>query len=144
MTKVISILLILVTTKLFGQSEYAKYIVADSLKKTNKVKNHQGYEEINYLGVIKKTSGDTLYYVFAVFGKVTGGHGHSNIIYLNKKLKEIKSYDASVPEQLPYKLLNNILYFKYVDEKTNQKKVFKNKVGTTPPAIMCVGPENCL
>jgi len=137
---------ILLSTKLFGQSDFGKYIVADSLKKTHRVKNQYGYQEINYLGTIKKSTGDTLYFVFGVYSAVQAAiqiHGHSNIIYLNKKLKEIKSYDVGLPDQLPYKLNNNTLYFKYIDEKTNKKQIFKNKVGTTLPKIMCVSPTYC-
>jgi hypothetical protein len=144
MKKTLIILIILFTTKLFGQSNYAKYIVVDSLKKTQLVKSSDREEKINYLGVIKKTNGDTLYYIFTVFTKIKYGHGHSNIIYLNKKYNEVKNYDASIPEQLPYKLKDNTLYFKYVDEQTGKTQTFKNKVGTTPPTIMCIGPNNCL
>jgi hypothetical protein len=143
----ILLITILVITKLAAQNSYAKYIVADSLKKTHKVKNPHGYEEINYLGAIKKANGDTLYYVFSIYRGVQAAivmHGHSNIVYLNKKFKEVKSYEAGGQEELPYKLKDNTLYFKYIDEKTNKKAIFKNKVGTTPPAIMCVAPNNCL
>ena len=127
-------------------SKQKQKIVVDSLKKTHKIKNPHGYKEVNYLGTIKKSTGDTLYYVFGIYSAVQAAiqiHGHSNIIYLNKKLKEIKSYDVGLPDQLPYKLNNNTLYFKYIDEKTNKMKIFENKVGTTPPNIMCVGPDDC-
>jgi hypothetical protein len=144
MKKVIIVFTILFTVKLFGQSSYAKYIVVDSLKKVQVVNYKDREEKINYLGVIKKTNGDTLYYVFTVITRVKGGHGHANIIYLNKKYNEIKNYDASIPEQLPYKLKDNTLYFKYTDEQTGKTQTFKNKVGTTPPTIMCIGPDNCL
>ena len=140
------VVVIFCTTQLVGQSEYSKYIVVDSLKKTHKIKNPHGYEEINYLGTIKKSTGDTLYFVFGVYSAVKAAiqiHGHSNIIYLNKKFKEIKSYDVGLPDQLPYKLNNNTLYFKYLDATTNKKKIFKNKVGTSLPKLMCVGPDNC-
>lgn len=142
----ILILTILFAIKLVGQSEYSKYIVADSLKKAQLIKTKTGDEKINYLGVIKKTTGDTLYYIVTVFSRVKAAqvmHGHSNIIYIGKDLKEKKRYDIGLPEELPYKLDNNTLYFKYVDETTNKKKIFKNKVGTTLPKIMCVGPDNC-
>jgi hypothetical protein len=70
-------------------------------------------------------------------------HGHSNVIYLDKKLKEKKRYELGLPEELPYKLENNTLYFKYLDEKSNKKKIFKNNVGTELPEIICVEPTNC-
>lgn len=142
----ILIVIILFTCKLVGQSEYSKYIVADSLKKTQLVKTKTGDEKINYLGVIKKANGDTLYYIVTVFSRVKAArvmHGHSNIIYIGKDLKEKTRYDIGLPEELPYKLDNNTLYFKYLDDATNKKKIFKNKVGTSPPKIMCVGPDNC-
>lgn len=142
----ILIVTILFASKLVGQSEYSKYIVADSLKKTQLIKTKTGDEKTNYLGVIKKTNGDTLYYIVTVFSRVKAAqvmHGHSNIIYIGKDLKEKKRYDIGLPEELPYKLDNNTLYFKYTDETTNKKKIFKNKVGTTLPKIMCVGPDNC-
>lgn len=145
-TKILIILTILFTVRLLGQSEYSKYIVADSLKKTIYTKNKHGDSKINYLGTIKNSKGDTLYYVFTNFSRLQAAivmHGHSNIIYLNKKQKEVKSYDLGMPENLPYKLTNNTLYFKYVDEKTNKKQIFKNKVGTTLPTIMCWAPNMC-
>jgi hypothetical protein len=142
----ILIVTILLSSKLFGQSEYSKYIVVDSLKKTQIIKTKTGDEKINYLGVIKKTNGDTLYYIVTVFSRVKAAqvmHGHSNIIYIGKDFKEKKRYDIGLPEELPYKLDNNTLYFKYLEETTNKKKIFKNKVGTALPKIMCVGPDNC-
>ena len=113
----ILIVIILFTCKLVGQSEYSKYIVADSLKKTQLVKNKTGDKKINYLGVIKKANGDTLSYIVTVFSRVKAAvvmHGHSNIIYLNKKLKEIKNYDVGSPDHLPFKLKDNTLFFKYL------------------------------
>src|ERR1700749_1330518 len=128
--KIIISLTILLIGKMLGQSDYAKYIAADSLRKIHKVKNSHGYQEINYLGTINKPNNDTLYYVFGVYTAVQAAiqiHGHSNIIYLNKKLKEVKSYDVGMQESLPYKLIKNTLYFRYVDEKANKKQIFKNK-----------------
>ncbi len=69
--------------------------------------------------------------------------GREDELSFLKDLKEKKRYDIGLPEELPYKLGNNTLYFKYTDEATNKKKIFKNKVGTTLPKIMCVGPDNC-
>ena len=140
------ILVVCLSINLFGQNEYSKYIVVDSLRKVHKVKNPHGYEQINYLGPIKKSNGDTLYYVFGIFTGVQAAitiHGHSNIVYLNRKYKEVKSYDIGMPENLPYKLNNNTLYFKYVDETTKKKHIFKNKVGTILPKVMCVSPTSC-
>jgi hypothetical protein len=140
------VIFLISTIKVSGQSDYAKYIVADSLKKTHVVKNKYGDEKINYLGAIKKTNGDTLYYIVTVFSRVKAArvmHGHSNIIYLGRDFKEKKRYDVGLPEELPYKLKNNTLFFKYLDEESNKTKIFKNKVGTTLPKIMCVGPDLC-
>lgn len=146
-----SFLIILVGLSLslnaFGQSEYSRYIVADSLKKTHVVKHKDGGDAtINYLGVIKKSNGDTLYYVLTDFTRIQAAivmHGHSTVIFLNKNLKKVKSYELSLPEELPYKLISNTLYFKYNDKTTNKKQVFKNKIGTTIPKMICVSPDSC-
>src|ERR1700739_30335 len=137
MKYVLILILFIYTYVAHGQSHYAKYIVPDSLRKTHVIKHKDGgSDKINYLGVIEKLNGDTLYYVFTLFGTVQAAvvmHGHSNIIFLNKKRKEVKSYDIGMPDELPYKLVDNTLYFKYVDEKTNKKQIFKNKVGAKLP-----------
>jgi len=59
----------------------------------------------------------------------------------NKKL--FKQYGLGGPEELPFKFDKNILYFHYIDAVTKKKKLFLNKVGTAPPTIMCVEPDNC-
>jgi hypothetical protein len=146
MKTLILILFLSSTLIAFGQSNYSKYIVADSVGKTEFVKHKDGDEKITYLGVIKKQNSDTLYYVIITFRRVQAAivmHGHSDIIFLNRDYKEAKSYELGLPEELPYKLVNNVLYFKYVDEKTGKKAVFKNKIETVLPKMMCISPVEC-
>lgn len=145
-TPILILLTILFSCKLFGQSEYTKYIVADSLNKTCFVKFEGGDSKITYLGIIKNQKGDTLYYVFSDFTRIQAAiqmHGHSNIIFLNKKRAEVKKYDIGLPENLPFKLLNNVLYFKHIDENTKKKKTYKFVIGITLPKLICVDTNDC-
>lgn len=131
-SKILIILTILFAFRLIGQSEYSKYIVADSLKKTIYTKNKYGDSKINYLGTIKNSKGDTLYYVFTNFSRVQAAivmHGHSNIIYLNKKQKEVKSYDYRRAYRINYLTILFTL-------NTSTKRQIKNKYLKTKLALL--------
>jgi hypothetical protein len=137
---------ILFSWKILAQSEYSKYIVANSQGKIKYIKNKYGDERINYLGVVRKKNGENLYHIFTVFKRVQAAvvmHGHSTIIFIGKDKKEKKRYELSFPEELPYKLKNNTLYFKYLDKTTQTKKIFKSKIGIKIPEMICVEPASC-
>ena len=144
---ILFILLVLFGITSRAQSEYSKYIVPDSAQHKFYVKHKDGGDaKIYYLGVIRKQNGDTSYFVFAVFKRVQAAivmHGHSNVIFLDKKYKEIKDYDVTVPENLPYMLKGHYLYFKYQDEATNKKKIFKFQIPGKLSEIICYSPTEC-
>lgn len=149
MKKKIQILILITisfTSYLLGQSEYKKYIVANSSKKTHFIKTKSGDSRITYLGTVRNRKGDTLYYVLSDFSRVKAAiqmHGHSNIIFLNNKKEEIKKFDVGLPENLPFKLLNNVLYFKHINDKTKKEKLYKFEISATLPKLICVDTNDC-
>lgn len=146
MKSVFLVLFICVGLMSDAQSKYSKYIVPDSASHNSYVKHKYGDEKIQYLGVIRKSNKDTLYFAFSVFERVQAAmvmHGHSNIIFLDKKRREVKRYDVNLPENLPYKLSANCLYFKYKNETTSKKETYKFKIQAKLPDMVCYSPTEC-
>ncbi|HMH09177.1 MAG TPA: hypothetical protein VK553_00580 [Candidatus Nitrosopolaris rasttigaisensis] len=147
MKDILCILIVLGSITSRAQSEYSKYIAPDSSQHRFYVRHKDGGDEkIHYLGVVRKQNGDTSYFVFAVFLRVQAAivmHGHSTVIFLNKKYKEVESYDVNLPENLPFRLKGHYLYFKYQDEVANKKKTFKFQIQGKLPEILCYSPTEC-
>ncbi|MEO6831223.1 MAG: hypothetical protein ABI378_03130 [Chitinophagaceae bacterium] len=134
----------LICSRLGAQSNYSKYISTNSVGRTHYSKGKYGDSRIIYLGAIKTLADDTVFYIFTEFARLQAAnvtHGHSMIYYYGKNRREKKRFDVNMPYELPYKLKNNVLYFKYTE--TKQTKIFKNNVGTTIPKELCVEPGNC-
>ena len=147
-----SIIIIILITLFFeangsGQvNDYSKYIKDQLINKKQTVKTHDDKEDIVYLGKIKNYDGEVLFYVLAIYREVQAAieiHGHSNVLYLDKKKVLKKQFDLGLPDDLPFKLKNNTLYFHYFNRKTKKTELFVNHVGTEIPKLLCVGPEDC-
>ncbi len=128
------------------ETDFTKFIKKDfiSFKQTNGTK--YGKEEIIYLGAILDNNGNTISHVLNLYSEVQAAlkiHRHSNIIFIHGNKKLIKRFDVGTPDELPYKLENNNLFFHYIDTETNREKTFIDSIGTTLPKIICVAPENC-
>ena len=132
---------------IFGQTNYSVFVRHDQINKKQIISSKDGSsEEIIYLGEIKNKSGQTIYYVLSVYRLVQAAiekHGHSNVIFLDYDLKVKKQYELDLPEELPFKLENNILNFYYFDTKTKVRRVYQNKIEIELPKILCVSPNNC-
>lgn len=117
--------------------------ILDSLKvgKAYYEKSADFKTKIIYLGIIHNSKNDTLLYVLTENYNVKAAiqwHGHSRIVFLGKNKKIKGFYSLNLPEELPYKLASNTLYFK---DKTT-KTVTKQKISGALPDLICVKPDN--
>ena len=126
--------------------DYSKYIKDELINKKQFMKSSDNKEEIIYLGKIKNSKGKVLNYVLAIYSEVQAAiiiHGHSNVLFLDKKKVIKKQFDLDLPNELPFRLKNNTLYFHYYNNKTKKKEIYINHVGTVIPRLLCVGPKEC-
>ena len=127
-------------------NNYSKYIKEQLRNKKQIEKSSDGKEEIIYLGAIKSRNANVLFYIFSIYSEVQAAivtHGHSNVLYLDRKKVLKKQFELGTPDDLPFKLKNNTLYFHYFSNKTKKQELFTNHVGTEIPKILCVGPDDC-
>jgi hypothetical protein len=126
--------------------DYSKYINDQLINKKQTAKTPDDKEEIIYLGKIKSSNGKILFYILSIYSEVQAAiqiHGHSNVLYLDREKVIKKQFDLGLPDELPFKLKNNTLYFHYYNDKTKKTELYANHVGTGLPKILCVGPEDC-
>ena len=125
-------------------TEYAKYVVTKLKTKKQNIKEENLEETIVYLGDIQVNG--KLFYILTSFRRTQAAlvkHGHSTIYILDSKKRIVKEYELGLPEELPFKVENNILYFHYKDSKTNKRKTYINRIERELPKLMCVEPDNC-
>ncbi len=96
-----------------------------------------------YLGRVLNSGGKTKYYVVKEFYKVKAAvvyHGHSRILIFNPSKKLIAQAIVNMPNELPYRLKNNTLYFNYIEKgvSKNYKKSFNILT-----KMICVEPGVC-
>lgn len=109
------------------------------------VKNKFEYRtsEATYLGQILDINGKTKYYVVKEFYKVKAAvvyHGHSRMLFFNPNKNLVAQSIVDMPDELPYRLYNNFLYFKYMVKGV--PKDYKEHLKTLPKMI-CVSPHAC-
>ncbi|MEP7317586.1 MAG: hypothetical protein ABI921_02560 [Panacibacter sp.] len=95
------------------------------------------------LGILKDDRGAVQYYVVKEFLRVKAAivyRGHSRILFFNSEKKLVFESILSMPYDLPFKLKNDSLYFKYSDNGI--PKIFKQSVHPLPKMI-CVQPKSC-
>ena len=88
--KVFILTLIFYSQLLVGQTDYSKFVNSDQLNKKQKIETGNRSEEIVFLGEINNKTGQPIYYVISIFQLVKteiSVHGHSNILFLDNKLK---------------------------------------------------------
>jgi hypothetical protein len=145
-----AILIPIIVTLFFnaqGQvNNYSKYIKEQLINKKQIVKTPDDKEEIIYLGTIKGSNGNVLFYVLSIYSEVQAAfviHGHSNILYVDSRKVSKKHFELGAQDDLPFKLKNNSLYFHYFNDKTKKTELYVNRVGTEIPKVLCVGPDDC-
>ena len=130
-----------------GQSNnYSKFVNYRLINKKQTVKTDGDEKDITYLGKIQNKNGKTIFYVLTVFEKVQAAiviHGHSNIIYLDNNKDFKRQFELGAPNDLPFKLKHNNLYYRYINPKTDKREVYVNYVGNQIPKVMCVAPNDC-
>jgi hypothetical protein len=129
-----------------NETEYSKFINSKYLSKSQTIKRNDISEKILYLGEIHLK--DSLFYIITSFKRVKAAidyHGHSSIYILDRNKKIIKEYVLDLPEQLPFKIEDNNLCFKYLDEKTKTNKIFIYKFENKIPELLCLNfsTEEC-
>lgn len=101
--------------------------------------------DYNFIGNIKDSSNNTLYYVITFIEIVKANqvyHGHNIVFILDPKYNVLRRFEIGLPSELPFKLEANVLYFHYVDE--NEKNIiYQNNIGNVIPSVLCVSPNNC-
>ena len=125
---------------------YSKFINDHLINKKQTLKSKDDKEDIIYLGKIKDKHGKVLFYVLTIFSQVQAAiviHGHSNVIYLDTTKVVKRQFELGTPDDLPFKLKNNHLYFYYLNPVTKKKKLYVNHVGQQIPKVLCVRPEDC-
>ena len=127
-------------------NNYSKYIKEQLINKKQIVKTPNDKEEIIYLGAIKGGNGNVLFYILSIYSEVQAAiviHGHSNVLYLDRKKVVKRQFELGTPDDLPFKLKNNTLYFHHFSDKTKKQELYTNHVGTKIPKLLCVGPDDC-
>lgn len=134
-------------TNVSAQTDYSHFVKPDKINKKQIKKRDKGVtDSIVYLGVIKDKDGTTIYHVISNFRLVQAAiqkHGHSEIVFLDKSLKVKRTYTLGLPDDLPFKLEKNTLYFYYIDNHTKTKQVFKNRIDRDLPDLICIAPDDC-
>jgi hypothetical protein len=109
--------------------------------------NQQGAKSIQkYLGDIKSPTGAVLYHVMTHFYTVQAAvelHGHSRVLFFDKNWKQLAYCEVGMPEELPERLIQNSLYFKFPGS-THQQIERLLLINSTLPKKLCLGPDaNC-
>jgi len=123
--------------------KYAKYVVTKLKTRKQKRKGENLEETIIYLGDIQLNG--KLFHVLTSYREIQAAlvvHGHSTIYILDSKKRIVKEYELGQPEELPFMVENNSLYFHYIDSKTNERKTYINKIEKELPKLMCVEPDD--
>jgi hypothetical protein len=125
-------------------TEFAKYVVTKLKSKKQNIKEENSEETIVYLGEIQVNG--KLFYVLTSFRRIQSAlikHGHSTIYILDSIKRIVKNYELGLPEELPFMIKNNSLYFHYKDSKTNKRKTYIYRIEKELPEFICVEPDNC-
>ena len=131
-------------TSYSDSTEYAKYVGTKFETKKQNIKKENLEETIIYLGNIQIDG--KKFYVLTSFKRIQVAlvkHGHSIIYILDSKKRIVKEYELGLPEELPFKIENNSLYFRYKDSKTNKRKIYINRIEKELPELMCVKQDDC-
>jgi hypothetical protein len=73
-----------------------------------------------YLGEIRNENGAVKFYVVREFSRIKAAivyHGNSRLIFYNVAKKFKAQYQFDMPDELPFKLKSNRLYFRDSDQK---------------------------
>ena len=147
LNKLIPLLFLLLPMVSFGQPEdkdYKKILTLQKIGKTYRVASKKDTAWQTYMGVITDSNNRVKYHIVKEFIKVqvaSTWHGYSTIFFfdVHKKLKA--TYDAGMPDDLPFKLVHNTFYFHYDDK--GAIKTYTQKVKVPLEKWFCTAPSGC-
>lgn len=127
----IILLLLLSSTLCFAQNVI---FIEKNIGKEIFQKTENGDTRSTYLGKITDKNQRNLFYVVKEFSRIKAAmayHGNSWLIFYSPNKKFKARYHFSMPNELPFKLNNNTLYFYDTDEKP--VKVLTHKINSQLP-----------
>lgn len=127
----IILLLLLSSTLCFAQNVI---FIEKNIGKEIFQKTENGDTRSTYLGKITDKNQRNLFYVVKEFSRIKAAmayHGNSWLIFYSPNKKFKARYHFSMPNELPFKLNNNTLYFYDTDEKP--VKVLTLKINSQLP-----------
>jgi len=113
----IILLLLLSSTLCFAQNVI---LIEKNIRKEIFQKTENGDTRSTYLGKITDKNQRNLFYVVKEFSRIKAAmvyYGNSWLIFYSPNKKFKARYHFSMPNELPFKLNNNTLYFYDTDEK---------------------------
>lgn len=143
---IILILLLINTVNIKSQDINFQFISKMKVNEILKKRIHGKQETIKFWGTIVDINGKSLFKVVSVISKIQASkviHGQTQVIFLEPKSYTIaKIYNLSIPEELPFKLEKNKLFFYYKD-KNGKRLVYTNEIEANLPKLLCVAPDDC-
>jgi hypothetical protein len=139
--KLLALLFFSVEAMLLPQVQKHHLLLDTSMQKQQNDKSVK-----KYLGSVESPSGAVLYHVMTHFYTVQASselHGHSRILFFDKGWKQLAYYEVGMPDELPDKLKNNSLCFKYASANNKQRE-YQLLIGSVLPKQLCIEPDaNC-
>jgi hypothetical protein len=129
----------------FGQTEldfYKQFISDKQISEKQILTDEHTKTEITYLGKLRDLDNQNFYHVLANFkiigiGEMESPRGISNITFINQNMDKAIIYRMGMPNELPTRIENKILYF-----NQKSKKIGISILGGLPP-ILCVPKIGC-
>ncbi|MFC6997834.1 hypothetical protein [Rufibacter roseus] len=130
----------------FGQrTDYGKLLEQAKTGESITTKTKDSESTITYLGTIKNEKGKVVFFVVKEFIRIQAAkqkHGRSTILFFDNQKNKIAEYRVNLPDELPKKLIKNILYFTAKDSKGNRIE-HQQEISITLPEYICVSSEEC-
>ena len=129
----------------FSQTEldfYKQFITEKQNSEKQILTDEHTKTEITYLGKLKDLDNLKFYHVLTNFkiigiGEMLSPRGISNIAFLNENMEKAIIYRMGMPEELPTRIENDILYFNH-----ESQKIGISILGGLPP-MLCVPKIGC-
>ena len=139
-------LLLVVVSSSRGQGMETVYAALKGKKAGRPVRQHHAYRisTATYLGNVTGNDNRVIYFIVKEFYEIHASstyHGHSRILFFDAGHKFVTKVNVDVPEELPFKLQSNVLYFRYTDR--GKIKIKQEKLGRTLPAWIFPIPHGC-
>ena len=139
------VLLLTCTSKAFSQSlqDFSDVFGQNKIGQVITKKVGQDISQRTLLGMVNDRNGNLKYYVVNEFLRVQAAivyHGNSRIMFFTPKKRMARQAFLNSNDELPFKLIDNCLYFNYLDNGV--KKICVQNIQVLPRMI-CVQPKSC-